>query len=58
MLDLMEKEDADVVSGWRKDRKDSRIRTFPSQVFNNFIQSYLSLPTHFAWATTKRCISP
>ena len=46
MLELMEKEDADVVSGWRKDRKDSKIRTFPSQVFNNFIQSYLSLPIH------------
>ena len=46
MLELMDKEDADVVSGWRKDRKDSAIRTFPSRVFNNFIQSYLSLPIH------------
>ncbi len=46
MLERMESEDADVVSGWRKDRKDSKIRTFPSQVFNNFIQSYLSLPIH------------
>ena len=46
MLECMEREGADVVSGWRKDRKDSKIRTFPSQVFNNFIQSYLSLPIH------------
>ena len=30
MLECMEREDADVVSGWRKDRKDSKIRTFPS----------------------------
>ena len=46
MLEMMEREGADVVSGWRKDRKDSKIRTFPSQVFNNFIQSYLKLPIH------------
>ncbi len=46
MLECMEREEADVVSGWRKDRKDSKIRTFPSQVFNGFIQSYLSLPIH------------
>lgn len=46
MLSLMDKEDADVVSGWRKDRKDSKIRTLPSQIFNNFIQSYLKLPIH------------
>ncbi|MBR0055927.1 MAG: glycosyltransferase family 2 protein [Kiritimatiellae bacterium] len=46
MLDLLERENADVVSGWRKDRKDSRIRTLPSQIFNNFIQSYLKLPIH------------
>ena len=46
MLDLMEREGADVVSGWRKDRKDSKIRTLPSQIFNNFIQSYLALPIH------------
>lgn len=46
MLECMEREDADVVSGWRKDRKDSKIRTLPSQIFNNFIQSYLSLPIH------------
>ena len=46
MLELMDKEDADVVSGWRKDRKDSKIRTLPSQIFNNFIQSYLKLPIH------------
>jgi len=46
MLEKMEKEGADVVSGWRKDRKDSKIRTLPSQIFNNFIQSYLSLPIH------------
>ena len=46
MLAKMEAEGADVVSGWRKDRKDSKIRTLPSQIFNNFIQSYLSLPIH------------
>lgn len=46
MLETMEREDADVVSGWRKDRKDSKIRTLPSQIFNNFIQSYLQLPIH------------
>ena len=41
MLEKLEAEGADVVSGWRKDRKDSKIRTLPSQIFNNFIQSYL-----------------
>ena len=46
MRECMERENADVVSGWRKNRKDSKIRTFPSRVFNNFIQSYLSLPIH------------
>lgn len=46
MLECMEREDADVVSGWRKDRKDSKIRTLPSQIFNGFIQSYLKLPIH------------
>lgn len=46
MLECMERENADVVSGWRKDRKDSAVRTFPSKVFNGFIQSYLSLPIH------------
>lgn len=46
MLECMEREEADVVSGWRKDRKDSAVRTFPSRVFNGFIQSYLSLPIH------------
>lgn len=46
MLEKLETEGADVVSGWRKDRKDSKIRTLPSQIFNNFIQSYLKLPIH------------
>jgi glycosyltransferase involved in cell wall biosynthesis len=46
MVECMEREGADVVSGWRKDRKDSAVRTFPSRVFNGFIQSYLSLPIH------------
>ncbi len=46
MLECMERENADVVSGWRKERKDSAIRTFPSRVFNGFIQSYLKLPIH------------
>lgn len=46
MLKKMQAEDADVVSGWRKDRKDSKIRTLPSQIFNNFIQGYLKLPIH------------
>ena len=46
MLEKLEAEGADVVSGWRKDRKDSKIRTLPSQIFNSFIQSYLSLPIH------------
>ena len=46
MLEKLESENADVVSGWRKDRKDSKIRTLPSQIFNNFIQSYLKLPIH------------
>ncbi len=30
MLEKLEAEGADVVSGWRKDRKDSKIRTLPS----------------------------
>ena len=46
MLEKLEAEGADVVSGWRKDRKDSKIRTLPSQIFNHFIQSYLKLPIH------------
>lgn len=46
MLECLEREDADVVSGWRKDRKDSPIRTLPSRIFNGFIQSYLNLPIH------------
>ncbi len=46
MLEKLEAENADVVSGWRKDRKDSKIRTLPSQIFNNFIQFYLKLPIH------------
>ncbi|MGI6495779.1 MAG: glycosyltransferase family 2 protein [Kiritimatiellia bacterium] len=46
VLDLMERENADIVSGWRKDRKDSFVRTFPSRLMNKFIAWYLDLPIH------------
>lgn len=46
VLDLMEREKADIVSGWRKDRKDSFVRTFPSRIMNGFIAWYLNLPIH------------
>ncbi len=46
VLECMEREGADIVSGWRKDRKDSFIRTFPSRIMNGFIAWYLDLPIH------------
>lgn len=46
VLECMEREKADVVSGWRKDRKDSFVRTFPSRIMNGFIAWYLDLPIH------------
>ena len=46
VLETMEKEGADIVSGWRKDRQDSFVRTFPSRVMNGFIAWYLDLPIH------------
>lgn len=46
LLECMERENADIVSGWRKDRKDSAIRTFPSRVMNGFIAWFLNLPIH------------
>ncbi|MBR1609831.1 MAG: glycosyltransferase family 2 protein [Kiritimatiellae bacterium] len=46
VVEKLESEGADVVSGWRKDRKDSFIRTFPSRIMNGFIAWYLELPIH------------
>ena len=46
LLDCMERENADAVSGWRRDRKDSFVRTFPSRVMNGFIAWFLKLPIH------------
>ena len=46
VLDCLEREGADAVSGWRKDRQDSFVRTFPSRVMNGFIAWYLNLPIH------------
>ena len=46
VIECLERENADAVSGWRKDRKDSLVRTFPSRVMNGFIAWYLDLPIH------------
>lgn len=46
VLECLEHENADAVSGWRKDRQDSFVRTFPSRVMNGFIAWYLNLPIH------------
>ena len=46
VLACMEREGADIVSGWRKDRKDSLVRTLPSRIMNGFIAWYLELPIH------------
>lgn len=43
MLDLMQKEDWDVVTGIRQKRKDSFIRTFPSKVANYIIKKTTKL---------------
>lgn len=37
LLDVMKKEDADVVSGWRKNRKDDGFRTFLSRNANKLL---------------------
>jgi len=43
---LLEKmaEGYDIVSGWRKNRKDNRLRVFPSRVANAMILYYPSAP--------------
>ncbi|HEY2930839.1 MAG TPA: glycosyltransferase family 2 protein [Acidobacteriota bacterium] len=34
LLDLMERESLDLVSGWKRDRKDPLTKTIPSRIFN------------------------
>lgn len=46
MLECMERENADMVSGWRKDRKDEKGRVNVSKIANNIIVKVLDLPIH------------
>ena len=46
MLDCLEREDADMVSGWRKDRKDEKGRVNISKIANSMIVKILDLPIH------------
>ncbi|MDA0194893.1 MAG: glycosyltransferase family 2 protein [Bacteroidetes bacterium] len=43
MLEKMKSEDCDVVAGWRKDRRDNILRTFPSAIANWFIRLFTGL---------------
>lgn len=46
--------DADVVCGWRRDRKDNAAtRTFPSRLANSLIRKVLHLPIHDVGCTLK-----
>lgn len=46
MLKKMEQENADMVSGWRKDRQDSGVRVFFSRVANNLIGKISGVRLH------------
>lgn len=46
MLDVMEKEDADIVSGWRKNRKDDGFRNFLSRVANRIVCKMTEVKLH------------
>ncbi len=46
MLEKMEKENADMVSGWRKDRHDGKMRVFFSRVANRLIGKISGVRLH------------
>ncbi len=43
MLERMKSEDCDVVAGWRKNRRDNILKTFPSAIANWFIRLFTGL---------------
>ncbi len=54
LLDHMEKHDADVVSGWRKDRKDTFLsRRLPSMIANDLISRITNVHLHDYGCTLK-----
>lgn len=46
LLDVMKKEDADIVSGWRKNRKDDGFRTFLSRNANKLLSRVTGVRLH------------
>jgi dolichol-phosphate mannosyltransferase len=46
LLDIMKKEDADIVSGWRKNRKDDGFRTFLSRQANKLLSRVTGVRLH------------
>lgn len=53
MLDQMEKEGYDLVSGWRKNRKDTSIRKIPSRMANRLISRVTGVHLHDYGCTLK-----
>ncbi len=54
LLETMEAEDADIVSGWRKNRKDNQlIRNLPSQIGNKLIANVTDVRLHDYGCTLK-----
>ncbi|MFC2091599.1 glycosyltransferase family 2 protein [Elusimicrobiota bacterium] len=53
MIDIFQKENADVVSGWRSDRKDSLVRIFVSGIANHLISRICGLKLHDYGCTLK-----
>lgn len=54
LLETMDKEDLDVVSGWRKDRKDPLLsRRIPSMLANKIISRITRVPLHDYGCTLK-----
>jgi glycosyltransferase involved in cell wall biosynthesis len=46
LLDTLEEEDYDLVSGWKRDRKDPLTKTIPSRFFNWVTRLFSGLPLH------------
>jgi glycosyltransferase involved in cell wall biosynthesis len=46
LLEIMKKEDADIVSGWRKNRKDDAFRTFLSRNANKLLSRVTGVRLH------------
>jgi glycosyltransferase involved in cell wall biosynthesis len=53
MLDQMEKEGYDLVSGWRKKRQDTTIRKLPSKIANRLISTVTGVHLHDYGCTLK-----